>query len=265
MIEYREIPPPAALRDAVVCFWSLRGQGAGAGSPWRILPDGCFDLLLPLAGEVERGGAGERIHEPRVIGPMTRSLEVRSRGRIELVGIRFRPGPASRLLPLPALRDLAVPAADLVGGTEVLSDRVRACPVPERPARLAEWLMGALARARVEPTDGSLARRLAAVGTARVRDLAGSLGLSERQLHRRTLALWGLSPAETRSLGRFRTALARLHGGRSTLSEVAHACGYADHAHMTREFVRFSGQPPSRHRAAQAGAPASDPFKTDRR
>ncbi|MCA9739258.1 MAG: AraC family transcriptional regulator [Gemmatimonadota bacterium] len=265
MIEYREIPPPAPLRDAVVCFWSLRGQGAGAGSPWRILPDGCFDLLLPLAGDVERGAAGERIVEPRVIGPMTRSLEVRSPGSIELVGIRFRPGPASRLFPLRALRDLAVPAADLVAGTGALADRVRASPERERPARLAEWLTCALARAPIEPADAALARTLSAVGPGRVRDLARSLGLSERQLHRRTLALWGLSPAETRSLGRFRRALVRLHGGRTTLSEVAHACGYADHAHMTREFVRFSGQPPSRHRAGHAGAPASDPFKTGRR
>ena len=34
----------------------------------------------------------------------------------------------------------------------------------------------------------------------------------------------------------------------ATLTEVAHRVGYSDHAHMTREFTRVMGTPPSLYR-----------------
>lgn len=264
-MRYHETAPPPHLRDAVVCFWAVGGNAPEDGLRHPVLPDGCFDLLIPLSGRVRRSGA-ERLEAAHVIGPMTRSIEVEMGGAVDLVGVRFRPGVASSLFPLAALRDQAVQASDLVADLEPLTEALRAPALARRPSTLAAWVEASLRRLPTQQSgrDRRFAEVLAAPGAGRVRELASRLGLSERQLHRRAWALWGMSPAETRSLGRFRRALARVQrGGFGTLSELAHASGYADHAHLTREFVRFTGQPPSRYRTHNGveGPTASDPFK----
>jgi AraC-like DNA-binding protein len=51
---------------------------------------------------------------------------------------------------------------------------------------------------------------------------------------------------------RFRRAAALLRRADSgTISDVAAACGYADHAHLTREFGELAGCTPSDYRAGR--------------
>jgi AraC-like DNA-binding protein len=59
----------------------------------------------------------------------------------------------------------------------------------------------------------------------------------------------GFSPGTFVRITRFQQALSavRQEPARS-LSEVAHRLGYADHAHMTREFRELTGRTPSDYR-----------------
>src|SRR5690606_3609404 len=98
---------------------------------------------------------------------------------------------------------------------------------------------------------------LATLGTeARVDLAAQRLGLTGRTLRRHTARIFGLGPAELQRLLRFERACALLRQPGS-LTDVAHTAGYADHAHFTREFRRFTGQTPSAVRAVRP-ATASD-------
>jgi AraC-like DNA-binding protein len=56
----------------------------------------------------------------------------------------------------------------------------------------------------------------------------------------------GVTPKRLASVLRFERAvrLARSRTSRSW-SQIAAECGYADHAHLTREFQRFAGESPS--------------------
>lgn len=72
--------------------------------------------------------------------------------------------------------------------------------------------------------------------------MADRLGLNARQLHRRYLPVFGYGPWHLSRVLRLQRAL----GARGTLAEVAHACGYADQAHLSREVRDLTGTTPSR-------------------
>jgi AraC-like DNA-binding protein len=75
-----------------------------------------------------------------------------------------------------------------------------------------------------------------------VRAVAERLGLSERQLHRRCLVLFGYGPKTLGRVLRFDRAVALARGG-TAFADVAAAAGYADQAHLSREVRALAGVP----------------------
>jgi AraC-like DNA-binding protein len=75
-----------------------------------------------------------------------------------------------------------------------------------------------------------------------VRSAAGRSGLSERQLHRRCLPLFGYGPKTLARVLRFDRALALARAGRP-FADVASSAGYADQAHLSREVRALAGVP----------------------
>ena len=91
------------------------------------------------------------------------------------------------------------------------------------------------------------------------------IGISERQLHRRFSAAIGYGPKMFQSVLRFQRLLktARTTGATQSLVDLAASAGYADQAHMTRDFHRFANIPPTMLlRSAQSTLQMSDLFKT---
>lgn len=87
--------------------------------------------------------------------------------------------------------------------------------------------------------------------------------------HRRVSSVFreavGLAPKVFCRVQRFQRAVASITAGRP-LAAVANGCGYADQAHLTREFRDIAGLTPSAYRAAAPAqpnhVPVSDSFKT---
>jgi AraC-like DNA-binding protein len=93
-------------------------------------------------------------------------------------------------------------------------------------------------------------------GQLPVAELAARVGWSERHLRHRFAAETGLSPKEAAQVVRFDRARRRLgssvaRGGDVDLAVLAADCGYADQAHLTRAWRRFTGLPPRRWMAAE--------------
>lgn len=80
-------------------------------------------------------------------------------------------------------------------------------------------------------------------GRMSISALAVSTGWSARHLQTCFDAEFGVSPKQVAQLIRFARARERAQRGGS-LARVAAECGYADQAHLTREWTRFAGQPP---------------------
>lgn len=252
---YLELPAGPALAPWVECYWAIRGV-ADAPRPNRVLPDGCADLIVGIAGM-----AG-----PAVVGTMRTAAVYPIEGRVDLFGVRFRPGAAARFLPVPLgeLTDLRVPL-DALWGREArpLADAVEWPVMPGRVARVEAVLLARLAReARRRRDDERLVARAVALlrqarGGAGVREVAAALGVGERRLERAFHYTVGLGPKALARVLRFRRAVRAIQSaagaGPAGWAALAAGAGYADQPHLIREFKALAGVTPAQYAAERAG------------
>jgi AraC-like DNA-binding protein len=221
VMSYREYQPPADLLAAVACVWD---QQPRRSSRQLIVPDGCIDLIWLAERELVIAGADT--------GPRTVVLPADLRS----TGVRLRPGAAGGFLgcPADAVRDSQVDAGLAVGlDTARLTDQLAVADPRERRRLLATVVRAR--RTRPDPLVEAAAGRLL---TARVASVAFELGVSERHLHRRTLAAVGYAPKMLARVLRLRR-LSRLEN--TALADRALAAGYASQAHMSDEVRRLTG------------------------
>jgi AraC-like DNA-binding protein len=239
---YRE-RRPAVPHPFVKCWWEQRVPDGSGEYVQRVLPDACADVIVSADGRAT------------VVGPAMSAQLARLPGGERLRGLRFRTVAIGAALRLPAreIRDLQVPLGDVFGGAVA--------------ARIAEQVWHGELPPYLDPRDLGSDRRVeyalsglggeAAPGVAEV---AGGLGLSERQLRRLVLTHTGLEPRMLRRVARFQRFLALADGGASrgrpvgTLAGLAVRAGYADQAHLSREVRSLSGLTPSAL-LAERGAP----------
>jgi AraC-like DNA-binding protein len=257
---YRELPPAPALRHLVACYWMMERDYRQTPTPWEsVWPDGKTEMLF-LAGDRYRigDGGGPVLPSGVVLGPLTRRLVLASPGRIDLVGVRFRPWGLAGLvgLPVDALTDAVVSVEDLWGAEgRRLVERLGATGPAEAVLTLERFLI-----ARARPIDPGL-RSMAALahgivrsaGHLRVAREAEARGLSPRQVERRFRRVTGLSPKRLAVISRFDAARRHLLAHPDdALSDVACRLGYFDYAHMSSDFSRFLGTTPHELRRAAA-------------
>lgn len=238
---YAEHRPAPDLAGHLRCGWMSVTTG-----PVAVLPDGCLDLMW-LGGELV------------VAGPDTTAMPSDLPAGTEVAAVRFRPGAAPAVLGLPAaeLRDRRVPLAELWPDAARLADQVAGAAGPAaRVAVLQDTVRGRLPDAPpVDPLARAVAATLArgpahrspADGTGPagvVAALAARAGLSERQLHRRCLVAFGYGAKTLARILRLNRAVAAASAG-APFATVAADCGYADQAHLSREFAALAGAPPT--------------------
>ena len=249
---YTEAPASGPSARFVQAFWQSTGPVA-PGAAQRVLPDGCTDIIIDLA----RPTRATR-YCAEMVGTMTRAIVIPLQDQIDLFGIRFRPGAAPLLwcLPMPELCDGRVAFVELVRGSEELTERLATVvSFADRVACASTWLEERIVAADVE--DDKL-RTLAAINAhleARrdIDALTASTGWNARKLQRFFDATYGTTAATMRCFWRFeavRRGLVQIPS--RSLSALAFDHGYADRAHMAREFQRFAGLTISAWRAESA-------------
>ncbi|MET7394671.1 helix-turn-helix domain-containing protein [Dactylosporangium sp. NPDC005572] len=211
---------PSRIPGAVV--WQRSPTGPG-----RILPDGCMDLIH-MDGRLV------------VAGPDTVAHLADPPAGQRLTAIRFAPGTAAGILGIPAdeLRDLRVPLDDLWGEKRARQLAERLAEAPDRAAALEAALIGVGDPA--EAWIDSVTARLRA--GAPVAAVANDVGFSERQLHRRSLTVFGYGLKTLSRILRLNRALDLARGGMA-FGTVAATSGYADQAHLAREVRALAGAP----------------------
>lgn len=162
----------------------------------------------------------------------------------ELVALRLRPG--ARRLAL----GLATGARSIAAG---LADRLGAALAAAQSSNAREAVsVSALSLFEAVEARDHLALRAAAAFESRpppgtVAEVALAMGVSTRYLERAFAECVGLSPRLLRRALRVRDAAVALARGESA-KRVAQSCGYADAAHLSREFRALVGVPPSAFR-----------------
>jgi AraC-like DNA-binding protein len=236
-LRYAEGEPATALAAHVLAYWSFSAGPDVAPHAHPVWPDGCPSLL------VATGAPG-----PVVFGPRTRPYETPARPGLQVWGVRFWPDVGPQILGTtgPALREVTRPApafADLGTMLSGVRDETEAWGRIEAwcIARVSEW---PAPDARVRRAIGLIA---ATSGLMPMEELADAAGASLRHLQRLFRDATGLTLKEYARIRRFRSALGpRIEHADTSWSETAATHGYADHAHLTREFRALSGASPTR-------------------
>lgn len=183
-------------------------------------------------------------------GLYVRPVGVRHEGSCRGVQFDLEPPAARALLGVPAgeLSERTVSLDALLGrDAGRLAERLHDAPdAAARFACLDDVLLGLVRRARGVPRPDvarawSLLR--ASGGQIRVDALAGALGCSRRHLVNAFAQDVGVSPKAAARLIRFEAARARI--GSVPLARLAAEHGFADQAHLTREFRALGGAPPT--------------------
>jgi AraC-like DNA-binding protein len=160
---------------------------------------------------------------------------------------------ARRLLgfPLAEVGDRLIDPSDLFGAAaREMAERLQETNSPEgRLAILENEMTRRLARSRAGPPRDlvwALSRLEATSGRIGVSALAQELGCSRKHLTVRFRREFGMAPKLFARVARFDRAVALLRRDRvASLAQLACACGYADQAHLTRDFREFAGGPPA--------------------
>lgn len=158
--------------------------------------------------------------------------------------------------PLDALANTTTDLGAVLGRS-VLVDQLheQLAAAPNHPARIRlveNFLLQHTDPIQIDPEiQAAIALIQQASTLPRVDELAQQIGLSQSALERRFRRTIGLSPRKFVSLVRFRHAL-QLRNAGADLTTVAHAAGYYDQPHFTKEFKRFTGQAPQAYFAHTA-------------
>ncbi len=251
--EYKEFAPKSAMAQLVGGFWRFSTPDAivcNSLIQHRVLPDGCMDLIF----QYQRSPNGE-ICNPQltIYGSSDRFNLFDIKSSTEFVGVRFNPGMAGRFLKVNPIElfQQHVKAQDCSQEFGKVFDRLCECNSAEQA--LSGLQTSLLELQRVDCRDGipvpiREALKLIATSHGRmpVSHIAVAIGVSERTLRRGVTTAVGLSPKVLARILRFQNTMSHLRSPEPTdLCHIAFECGYADQAHMGREFQQLSGLTPT--------------------
>jgi AraC-like DNA-binding protein len=244
-VRYLETRPSADLAPYVQCLWELEDcTGTALAEP--IFPDGRVEIVIHLGDRPVMANGLSAQPDVIVVGQMTSAVRLQPVTRLHAVGVRFTPTGARSWFeaPLHELTDRVAAMEDISRVTAMkLRDAVHQVPTPqERVRRIERVLRTALRTVLTAPRsiEHAVHLTLAHSGRLTVDALARACNASTRQLERQYLQIVGLTPKAFARTVRFQRALRDLQRG-VPAAEAAAIGGFADQAHLAREFRRFAG------------------------
>ena len=246
--DYQSTPSPRALDDRIALIWRLTAPSSDTTQ--RVSPDGCCEIILHRGTPpLEQRGDDEWSRQPKAFlyGPLTRVLNLSNPDPLDFVAIRLHPWAVGCLGVSPKdWRDRAIDLEDIHPGlTARLLSLFETTKTLDRFAQMARpTLDEVLPVFAAMPIARTTIERLETGDPITMAELANMQGLTERTLSRRLERAVGLNAKSVMRITRFHRARSAIKAGADSLSNVAADCGYADQAHMTRDFRRLSGETP---------------------
>lgn len=240
---------PAALAPYVTALVAY-DVDLGAPGVHRGLPSTSLTFVLPVDAPLEVSWSGRPETRTRgwssVSGLHAAPAQIHHDGTQRGVQLALTTAGARALFGVPAgaLAGQLLDLTDVAPGLRHLPERLAGEPDPERWAVVVERaLVTELARHGAPEPRAEVGRALARLSRgAGVQQVADEVGYSRRHLATLVRAECGLRPKQLQRVARFERSRALL--GSRPLAEVAARCGYADQAHLTREWVELAGCPP---------------------
>jgi AraC-like DNA-binding protein len=249
--------PAPPLRAFVHRYTGYRYEGFDPGIHAG-LPSRHLTFIVSLDAHIEVGDLRDRTAPHRRFGALVGGLHtapaaIHHDGNQHGIQLEITPQGARALFGMPAAEIVArtVPMDTVLGRlTAQLVDRLHTTATWSRRFELIDRLLtAAIAESGAAPPQVAFAwQRLTATGGAvEVGDLAVEVGWSRRHMSERFRREYGLPPKTMARVIRFERARRMLtEQRRPSLGAVALAAGYADQAHMNRDWREFAGASPTR-------------------
>jgi AraC-like DNA-binding protein len=258
VLEAAQVRPSSALAPHLGVSYGYRITGYEPGVHAG-LPSGFITVVISLAEPTALAALPDRndgtaSFQALVGGLHRRAVEIHHDGSQYGIQLAIRPASARALFGMPAaaLTSVVVDLDGLIPAARHL---------PERLAGVASWSerFGVVSHAlevalsaeprpsRVKPdVQYAWERIVTSGGAVRVNELATETGWSRRHLTGQFTSEFGIGPKEAARIVRFQRSRQLLERNRpTTCADVAAICGYADQAHMTREWATIAGCTPT--------------------
>ena len=242
-MQYQEITPHASLAPYIHTYWELTGESID--NQWeRNFPDGCAGLVINLGDTclTDNGKVKMDFGKTYLVGGMTTFKDSFIDENTHLFGVCLKPGV------VPNFYDSA-PQKDMVDQSIQL-EKSLSFDLDKFNGNQLNYL-NHFFTSRFQKTNGSITSVIQdihqAKGQVLISEIANKNFTTVRQLERRFNGHLGMSPKEYARIIRFQNAMSKIKESTQdvSLSTIAFACGYYDHAHLTNDFKRNTGLLPS--------------------
>jgi AraC-like DNA-binding protein len=258
-VAYREFMPDLRLRELVQKYYQVSENHTPSEEEHRFLPEQSVRLTFSShsswVGSPLNTGL-ELLLEAALHGLTLLPQRVVSPGLTRSLGVELYPWGARQLFDWSFGKGTVTLSESHPWLSRAVCALVRLEAWDEARQMVEDWLLSLLnERGRESGTGVQAATRLySSLGAARISTLASELGLSQRQLERHFLREVGVNAKTLARLIRFEALHTRLsQSPQTSLALLTYETGFADQAHLTREFRALAHMTPAAFaRLAQA-------------
>lgn len=247
---HQEFEPPETLRDIIKCFWYDNRDFGDEKSTFQVVPDGYAEIIFYFGSlhNISDDGSLRPLPSPFLMGLLNQPAMFQTQRRLEVIGVRCFPWTVFDLLGLPSVKGglhiFTHPIAEL---QPELSSLIVAGRIDEAVTHLERYFLHTRSQVAI---NGMLAKAGAAMrdgnGTIPVSRIAAAAHATVRTLERKFKQSSGFTVKDVSGLIRFEQVRNRLwNEPDSNLAALAYELGYADQAHLSREFKKYSGSTPA--------------------
>lgn len=242
-MQHQEIEPCAELKPFIHSYWQLKGNHYD--KQWeRNLPDGCAGLVMNLGVTclTDNGAVAMDFGKTYVVGAMTSFKDSFIDAETNLIGVCLKPAAFNNFYHYAAQHELINNTIEFERANSFNLDQIRKQPInylnhffSERKKHKNNFLQAVIDD--IDLTNGQVS----------ISELAQRNFTTVRQLERNFKKLIGLSPKEYANIIHLQNALNKIKNSteKHNLLNIAHDCGYYDHAHLSNEIKRHTGLAPS--------------------
>lgn len=239
---YQVHPALSEFVEAIMCIYSAPAE-AREFFQTAFPSHECYLSLYETDFLVKRGNTNgyTEAHSTTIIPPQLYKTELKGE-TMKAIVVKFKNGGFFRLfkIPMPLFKNDCYNARDVLNKDFAdLFQRILNTGNPAEKVKLVELFLleKAMNATPFMPIDHAFDKLLSSNGNIPIHDIASIACMSIRQLQRKFLDHFGMSPKHYSKLIRF-TAACRMRTSfpQFTWGEISMRCGYYDHMHLIRDF-----------------------------
>ncbi|MBN7821594.1 AraC family transcriptional regulator [Bowmanella yangjiangensis] len=247
--------PCSLLAEHINCYWTIKAAHCDLLQRAEFMhPEGGSGIVFNFADPMQFNHnwlAGHCL----VNGPTRKTTRLTLFGKVDALGVRFKPGKGMVLfaMPLAQVVDTQADISDILPNFpgQELAERMAPLDTPARIQLLEQQLLRLLSLDLGEQHcfENAVSRIQLACGQQPIQHIFQDMGIGQRQLERQFGRWLGMSPKQYSKLQRISLARDLLKNAQDnqSLTDLALQAGYYDQAHFIHEFKQVVGITPGQY------------------